>query len=89
MTKPSPAVNQPMTYYLNNSGHRWVNIDDKGRRERIPVDLGTGVKQRSVYYWEAIGNFAVPVIRVKGKQLRLCLSDDLNSWTTHAIKYSN
>lgn len=53
-----------MTLYLNNSGHRWVNLVDKNKRDRLTMEDGT---QKSVKYWEAIGNFAVPHVRVRVK----------------------
>lgn len=57
-----------MQLYLNNSGHRWVNVDDKGNRDKLTVHFPeTGVTKRlAVKYWEAIGNFAVPYVRVHG-----------------------
>lgn len=55
-------------YYLNNSGHRWVGIDKQGNRERVDV---AGLGSRAILYWEASGNFAFPVIRIKGKRVRL------------------
>lgn len=58
-----------MTLYLNNTGHRWVNLETgangrRNRRDRLTMEDGT---QKSVKYWEAIGNFAVPHVRVRVK----------------------
>ena len=55
-----------MTYYLNNSGHRWVNIEN-GRRDRIPVLQNGVVKEKAIKYWEAVGNFSVPYVRTYKK----------------------
>ncbi len=58
-----------MQLYLNNSGHRWINVDDKGNRDRVAVrNPQTGeVRRRAVKFWEAIGNFAVPSVVIKNK----------------------
>jgi len=61
------------TYYLNNSGSRWVNMDARGNREKVRVffpETGT-IKSYSIRYFEAIGNFAVAYIRIKGKTVQL------------------
>ena len=62
-----------MQLYLNNSGHRWVNVDDKGNRDRLTVRFPETCKTKrlAVKYWEAIGNFAVPYVRVSGKAMQL------------------
>lgn len=62
-----------MQLYLNNSGHRWVNVDDKGNRDKLTVYLQAEnkTKRLAVKYWEAIGNFAVPYVRQKGKTIQL------------------
>jgi hypothetical protein len=59
------------TLYLNNTGHRWVNVDNKGRRERVLVWDGEKASTRAIDYFEAIGNFAVAFMRVKGKRVAL------------------
>ncbi len=56
--------NKTMQLYLNNSGHRWINLVDGNRRDRLTMEDGT---QKSVKYWEAIGNWAVPHVRVRVK----------------------
>ena len=58
-------------FYLNQSGHRWRNYYqfDKLVPEKIAVFFPEIelVKLYTVTYWEAIGNFAVPYCRIKGK----------------------
>ena len=80
------------TLYLNNSGHRWINIDSKtGKREKVIVYYMGKFQHRSVDLWEAIGNFAVPNVRIKGKQKRLCNYErvGVQCWTTFEVKYPN
>lgn len=57
------------TIFLNQSGHRWKNVSYAGKSERIHV-LFPDTSERRTYalaYWEAIGNFCVPFVRIKGK----------------------
>lgn len=56
------------TVYLNQTGHRWRNYID-GRPERITVlDPETGRETiRTVRYWHAIGNWAIPYVQIGGK----------------------
>lgn len=55
------------TYYLNNTGHRWV-VYKNGEKERVRVLYPDGfVKTRAILYYESFGNFAVMCISVKGK----------------------
>ena len=57
------------TYYLNNSGHRWVNLID-GKRDKVTLQTKSGKSiTRSVEYWEAFGNFATARISYKGKKI--------------------
>lgn len=61
-----------MTLYLNNSGHRWVNFNGKNK-EKLNVFFPetNSNKSLTVHHWEAIGNFAVPYVRQRGKQIQL------------------
>lgn len=62
-------------YYLNNYGSRW-----KIPNEKITVQIEDGkIEQRTVIYWEAIGNFAVPYVSLKGKKTQLKHLED-NIW---------
>jgi hypothetical protein len=77
-------------YYLNNSGSRWVTIDRSGNRETLPVSLdGETVKPRAVLYWESCGNFAYPVIRVKGKAVTLYPDSEVTctKWMPYSVLY--
>lgn len=60
------------TFYLNNTGHRWINLTN-GKKEKVNILFPeTGeVKQYTVAYWEALGNYAVAHTRIKGKTERL------------------
>jgi len=59
------------TYYLNNTGHRWVNYTD-GIKDKITLlDTEGNPHTRTVIYWEAFGNFAVAIISYKGKRIRV------------------
>ena len=77
-------------YYLNNSGTRVVSIDRDGNREALPVSLdGVNVKPRAVLYWEQCGNFAFPVIRVKGKAISVYPDSEVEAtmWLPFEVKY--
>jgi len=63
-----------MQLYLNNSGHRWVNIvGPNGERDKATVYFPklNKTKRLAIKYWEAIGNFAVPYVRHCGKLIQL------------------
>lgn len=59
--------------YLNQSGHRWVNVDNKGKHDRVNIffpETNT-TKEYAVAYYEAIGNFAVGYVKIKSKMEQL------------------
>ena len=57
------------TFYLNNSGSRWV-VYINGKRERMEFTTKDGTKvTRSVNFYESFGNFAVANINWKGKRI--------------------
>ena len=58
------------TYYLNNSGSRFVNFVN-GRHDRVLVFHGAEgyCKKRSVCYYEMFGNGATAHVRYKGKMV--------------------
>lgn len=66
------------TIFLNKSGHRWKQVSYGGKSQRLLVlDPSTGVcRSYACHYWEAIGNFAVPFVRIKGKV------EQLTDWGT-------
>ena len=58
------------TYYLNNSGSRWVHIDSQGNKDKISLLTKSGkVIARVVNYWSSFGNFATANISYKGKKI--------------------
>ena len=58
------------TYYLNNSGSKWIVFDKDGRREQITLTTKSGKEVvRRVIYWESFGNFATACISYKGKRI--------------------
>ena len=60
------------TYYLNNTGSRWVTFDAFGRRQQITLTTVSGREvKRRVVYWEQLGNYAVAVIKYHGKRIRV------------------
>ena len=66
------------TYYLNNSGHRWVHYDNgKKPVHTFKTKSGNEVKRTAIYY-EAFGNFAVACISYKGKKIKVLLDEILN-----------
>jgi hypothetical protein len=59
----------PGTYYLNNTGHKWVNYTN-GKKDTISLQTTTGkIITRTVIYYESFGNFATALISYKGKKI--------------------
>ena len=57
-------------FYLNNSGSRWVILDETGRREKRTFETKSGAKiERRVNFYEAFGNFATANISWNGKKI--------------------
>lgn len=57
------------TLFLNKSGHRWKNVSYAGKTQRLQVvfpDSGE-IKSYALTYWEALGQFAIPFVRIKGR----------------------
>ena len=58
-------------YYLNNTGSRWIVLEN-GKRQRISLRTKSGkIVNRSVNYYESFGNFAVANISYKGKRINV------------------
>lgn len=58
-------------YYLNNTGNRWIIIED-GERLRLQFTTKRGRKvTRAVNYCEAFGNFAACNISWKGQKINV------------------
>jgi len=59
------------TYYLNNSGHRWVTFEN-GKRVKVTLTTKGGKTiTRSANYFSAFGNFATVNISYKGKRINV------------------
>ncbi|MDD5387674.1 MAG: hypothetical protein PHQ22_10815 [Sulfuricurvum sp.] len=59
------------TLYLNNSGHRWINLIN-GKRDKITLFTKNGKEiTRTVNYWQAFGNFATANISYKNKRINV------------------
>jgi hypothetical protein len=57
------------TFYLNNSGHKWVNLTN-GKKDKIVLQTKSGqLITRTVIYYESFGNFATCRISYKGKKI--------------------
>jgi hypothetical protein len=57
------------TFYLNNSGHKWVNLTN-GKKDKIVLKTISGqLITRTVIYYESFGNFATCRISYKGKKI--------------------
>jgi hypothetical protein len=86
-----------MTYYLNNNGSRWININN-GKKDKVMVcfpEKGNingkwQIKEYTVAYYEAIGNFAVAYAKINNKIEQLTDWDDgifmINSATNRGIR---
>lgn len=59
------------TLYLNNSGSRWINLEnDKKDMITLRTKEGKAVT-RTILFWESFGNFAVACISYKGKKIKV------------------
>lgn len=81
------------TYSLNNRGDRVVSVDSNGNRETLPFspDGGKTIKNKSVCYWEQLGNWCFPVVRVKGKRQSVFPDSDMEPkfYMEFHVKYPN
>lgn len=58
------------TYYLNNTGSRWIVVDNQDNKEKITLLTKLGKKvTRTVQYYASFGNFATARISYKGKKI--------------------
>jgi hypothetical protein len=61
------------TFYLNNSGQKWVNLTN-GKKDKIVLKTRSGqLITRTVIYYESFGNFATCRISYKGKKISVFL----------------
>jgi len=59
-------------YYLNNSGSRWIVLDDSGKKEQRYFETKSGKKLlKTILEYYSFGNFAGAVISHKGKKIRV------------------
>lgn len=61
-------------YYLNNSGSRWIVIDEDGKKEQKYFDTKSGKKVlKTILEYQSFGNFASAVISHKGKKINVLM----------------
>ena len=66
------------TYYLNNSGSKWVNFTN-GKKDTITLKTESGREiTRTVIYYYSFGNFGGALISYKGKKTRVLADTILN-----------
>lgn len=64
------------TYYLNNSGSRWVTYNQDGKKDQIIIITPEGNKERrTVIFYESFGNFASATISYKGKRMSVLMDE--------------
>ena len=61
------------TFYLNNTGSRWVILENGHRpRHTFTTESGQQVTRTAIFY-ESFGNFATVCINWKGKRIKVFL----------------
>lgn len=59
------------TFYLNNTGHRWVILENgKRTRHTFTTESGKEVTRTAIFY-ESFGNFATVCINYMGKRIKV------------------
>jgi hypothetical protein len=73
------------TYYLNNSGHKWVTYP----KEKVLLFHGAEqyCKLRTIEYYEAFGNFAVCCLRYNGKMIKVFMEECHNDKRVLFVDY--
>lgn len=56
------------TFYLNNSGSKWVIFENGKKPKHIFKTKGGQEITRTAIYYESFGNFATALISYKGKK---------------------
>jgi hypothetical protein len=57
------------TFYLNNSGTRWVAFED-GKKTTVTLETKSGkLVTRTAIHYEMFGNWATALISYKGKKI--------------------
>jgi hypothetical protein len=65
------------TFYLNNTGSRWVNLDSFGNKELITLTTESGkLITRTAQFFETFGNFVRIQITYKGVR-RMVFADTI------------
>lgn len=58
------------TFYLNNRGDRWIEVDEYGNKKLITLKTKSGkLITRTIQFYESFGNFARMQITYKGKRM--------------------
>jgi hypothetical protein len=58
------------TFYLNNTGSRWVRMDRFGNKDKITLETKSGkLVTRTCQFYKSFGNFATIQITYKGKRM--------------------
>ncbi len=63
------------TFYLNNTGHRWVNLTN-GKKDKVFAYINGELIERTAIYYESFGNFAAANISYKGKRYSILRFSD-------------
>jgi len=59
------------TYYLNNSGSRWVSYTDGAKDKITLLDANGKAHTRTAIFYESFGNFGLVCISYKGKKIKV------------------
>ena len=59
------------TFYLNNSGSRWINFTNGKKDKRTWQTKNGNTIERTVIYYESFGNFGSCLISYKGKKINV------------------
>ena len=55
------------TYYLNNSGSRWVLRNNQNKNISVSIEIDNKIYVRKAKYFYSFGNFAGVAVSFKGK----------------------
>ncbi len=68
-----PHHNSNRSFYLNNSGSRWITCNRDGSKVKANVFFPEkgGIRQYTISFFEAIGNYVVAYTRINGKTVQL------------------
>lgn len=58
------------TFYLNNRGDRWIEVDEFGTKKLVTLFTKSGkLITRTIQFYEQFGNFARMQITYKGERM--------------------